>query len=319
MNSKPSSVCFIGVDVSKDWLDLADAATGETWRLAHNEEEIAALPDQLASKQPALIVLEATGGLEVPLASTLYANRLPVVVVNPRQVRDFAKATGRLAKTDRIDAVVLAHFAAAVKPELRQIKDKAAQVLSALVTRRRQLVGMLTAEKNRRNQAIPRIRKDIDALIASMEEQLRAIDRELSDTIQNSPVWREHDRIIQSIPGAGPVLAVCLLAGVPELGRLNRRQIAALVGVAPLNRDSGLHRGKRCIWGGRARVRAALYMAALSAIRWNPVLRAFYQRLQEKGKPFKVAITACMRKLLTIINTMIKNQTLWNENLMEAA
>jgi len=247
MNSKPSSVCFIGIDVSKDWLDLADAATGETWRLAHNEEEIAALPDQLASKQPALIVLEATGGLEVPLASTLYANRLPVVVVNPRQVRDFAKATGRLAKTDRIDAVVLAHFAAAVKPELRQIKDKAAQVLSALVTRRRQLVGMLTAEKNRRNQAIPRIRKDIDALIASMEEQLRAIDRELSDTIQNSPVWREHDRIIQSIPGAGPVLAVCLLAGVPELGRLNRRQIAALVGVAPLNRDSGLHRGKRCI------------------------------------------------------------------------
>ncbi|MCH7501663.1 MAG: IS110 family transposase [Nitrospinae bacterium] len=309
-----SSERFIGIDVSKDRLDIADSITQETWQAANDESGIADLVERLASLSPALIVLEATGGLEILLASALVASRLPVTVVNPRQVRDFAKATGKLAKTDVIDARVLAHFAGAVRPKVRKIKDGEALELSALVTRRRQLIGMLATEKTRLQQAPKWIRKDIKDHIQSLKKRLSKIDRELSKTIKNSSVWREHDQIIQSIPGAGPVLSVSLLAGVPELGTLNRRQIAALVGVAPLNRDSGKFSGRRCIWGGRANVRAALYMAAFSAMRHNPVIQTFYQRLIEKGKPFKVAITACMRKLLTILNTMIKNRTNWNEN-----
>lgn len=307
-----SSERFIGIDVSKNLLDLADSLTQETWQVANEEAGITGLVDCLTPLKPTLIVLEATGGLEIPLASALYANRLPVVVVNPRQVRDFAKATGKLAKTDALDARVLAHFAAAIRPEVRKIKDDETQELAALVTRRRQLIGMLATEKTRLRQAPKWIRKDIKEHIQSLQKRLSKIDRELSKTIKNSSVWRENDQIIQSIPGAGPVLSISLLAGVPELGVLSRRQIAALVGVAPLNRDSGQFRGRRCIWGGRANVRAALYMAAVSAMRHNPVIRTLYERLIEKGKPFKVAITACMRKLLTILNTMIKNQTLWN-------
>jgi len=311
MNQK-SSERFIGIDISKNHLDVADSITQETWQTSNDESGIASLVEQLASLHPALIAMEATGGLEIPLASALYVHQLPVAVVNPRQVRDFAKATGKLAKTDAIDARVLAHFAGAVRPQIRKIKDDESLKLSALVSRRRQLIEMLTAEKTRLRQAPKWIRKDIKDHIHSLQKRLKDIDRELSKTIKNSSVWHEHDQIIQSIPGAGPILSVSLLAGVPELGVLNRRQIAALVGVAPLNRDSGLFRGRRCIWGGRANVRAVLYMAAVSAMRHNPVIRAFYERLIQKGKPFKVAITACMRKLLTILNTMIKNHTVWN-------
>ncbi len=313
MNQK-SSERFIGIDISKDRLDIADSITRETWQAANDESGIKGLVERLTPLNPVLIVMEATGGLEILLASALVAGRLPVAVVNPRQVRDFAKATGKLAKTDAIDARVLTHFAGAVRPEVRKVKDEEALELSALVTRRRQLVGMLATEKTRLQQAPKWIRKDIKDHIQSLKKRLSKIDRELSKTIKNSSVWRENDQIIQSIPGAGPVLSVSVLAGVPELGTLNRRQIAALVGVAPLNRDSGKFCGRRCIWGGRANVRAALYMAAVSAMRHNPVIRAFYNRLIEKGKVFKVAITACMRKLLTILNTMIKNRTSWNEN-----
>ena len=313
MNQK-SSECFIGVDISKNNLDVADFFTQETWQAANNESGITDLIERLTPLNPTLIVLEATGGLEIPLASALVTSQLPVAVVNPRQVRDFAKATGKLAKTDAIDARVLAHFASAVRPEVRKVKDQDSLELSALVTRRRQLIEMLSKEKTRLSQAPKWIRKDIKDHIKSLKKRLAKIDRELSRTVKNSSVWRENDQIIQSIPGAGPVLSVSLLAGVPELGTLNRRQIAALVGVAPLNRDSGKFLGRRCIWGGRASVRAALYMAAVSAMRCNPVIRVFYNRLIEKGKVFKVAITACMRKLLIILNTMIKKRTLWNEN-----
>ncbi len=313
MNQKPH---FIGIDISKLHLDVADSMTQETWQTANNEEGIAGLVESLSALNPPLIVLEATGGLEIPLASALVAGRLPVAVVNPRQVRDFAKATGKLAKTDVIDSLVLAHFARAVRPEVRKIKDEESLELSALVTRRRQLIEMLTKEKTRLKQAPKWICKDIKEHIESLKKRLRKIDGDLSRTIKNSSAWREHDQIIQSVPGAGPVLAVNLLAGVPELGVLNQKQIAALIGLAPLNRDSGKFRGRRCIWGGRANVRAALYMAAVTAMQHNPVIRTFYTRLIEKGKPFKVAITACMRKLLTIINTMIKTKTLWNENLI---
>ncbi len=313
MNQKPH---FIGIDISKLHLDVADSMTQETWQTANNEEGIAGLVESLSALNPPLIVLEATGGLEIPLASALVAGRLPVAVVNPRQVRDFAKATGKLAKTDVIDSLVLAHFAKAIRPEVRKIKDEESLELSALVTRRRQLIEMLTKEKTRLKQAPKWICKDIKEHIESLKKRLRKIDGDLSRTIKNSSAWREHDQIIQSVPGAGPVLAVNLLAGVPELGVLNQKQIAALIGLAPLNRDSGKFRGRRCIWGGRANVRAALYMAAVTAMQHNPVIRTFYTRLIEKGKPFKVAITACMRKLLTIINTMIKTKTLWNENLI---
>lgn len=303
---------FIGIDISKQYLDLADSLAQDTRRFANNESGISELIDHLVPLNPVLIVLEATGGLEIPLASSLYARRLPVAVVNPRQVRDFAKATGTLAKTDAIDARVLAHFAGAVRPEIRKIKDEETLELSALVTRRRQLIEMLAMEKTRLQQAPKWIRANIQTNIQWLKQQLKAIDGDLSKTIRNSSVWRENDDIIQSIPGAGPVLSVSLMAGLPELGTLNRKQIAALVGVAPLNRDSGNFCGRRSIWGGRANVRTALYMAALSAMRFNPVIQIFYQRLIEKGKPFKVAITACMRKLLTILNSMIKDKTMWN-------
>jgi transposase len=307
---------FIGIDISKDYLDIADSATQKTWRTSNDETGIADLTKRLSTPAPTLIVIEATGGLETPLASALAANQLPVVVVNPRQVRDFAKATGQLAKTDTLDAKTLARFAAAVRPELRQIKDQETRELAALVTRRRQLVEMLSTEKTRLKQVSKPILQNVEIHIAWLKNQIREIDQDLSKTLKRSSVWRENDQIIQSVPGAGPVLSVNLLANVPELGTLNRRQIAALIGLAPLNRDSGTFRGRRCIWGGRASVRSTLYMATVTAMQHNSVIRTFYQRLTAKGKPFKVAITACMRKLLNIINTMVKNRTQWNENLI---
>lgn len=307
---------FIGIDISKDYLDIADSTTQKTWRTSNDETGIADLTKRLSTPAPTLIVLEATGGLEIPLASALAAERLPVTVVNPRQVRDFAKSTGQLAKTDTLDAKVLARFAAAVRPKVRPIKDQETRELTALVTRRRQLVEMLGTEKTRLKQVSEPIRQNVQTHIAWLRDRIHEMDQDLSKTLKNSSVWRENDQIIQSVPGAGPVLSTNLLANVPELGTLNRRQIAALVGLAPLNRDSGKFRGRRCIWGGRASVRAVLYMVAVTAMQHNSVIRTFYQHLIKEGKSFKVAITACMRKLLTIINTMVKNRTQWNENLI---
>jgi transposase len=261
--------------------------------------------------KPTMVVLEATGGLEVTLVAALAQAKLPVVVVNPRQVRDFAKATGKLAKTDAIDAAVIAHFGDAVRPEIRPVKDEQAQELAALLARRRQLVDMLTAEKNRLSTASKRVRNDIQAHIAWLEKRLKEVDTDLAESIKEIPAWRHRDEILRSTPGVGPVLSVTLLAGLPELGSLNRREVAHLVGVAPLNRDSGQHKGKRSVWGGRDEVRCVLYMSTLSAVRCNPVIRAFYNRLIGAGKKQKVAITACMRKLLVILNTMVKNGNAW--------
>lgn len=309
-----SSELFIGIDICKDQLDIADDSNSMTWSVANDDTGIASLVDRLKQLKPVLIVMEATGGLETLSYSALTTAGLPAVVINPRQVRDFARAIGKLAKTDMIDAHVSARFGAAVKPQLRPMKDDQTQELTALVTRRRQLIGMLTAEKTRLKQAAKWIRKDIKAHMESLEKHLKKIEGDISKLIKKTPGWKEKDSLIQSVPGVGDVLSMNLLSGLAELGKLSRRQIASLVGVAPLNRDSGKFRGRRMIWGGRAQVRAALYMAALSASRYNPVIKPFYQRLILDGKKPKVALTACMRKLMVILNTMIKNQTAWNPN-----
>ncbi len=306
-----SAAVFVGIDVSKDQLDVALRPSAERAAVANNDAGIARLVKRLQAVHPTLIVLEATGGLELPVTSALAAAALPVVVVNPRQVRDFAKATGRLAKTDTLDASILAQFAEAVRPALRPLPDAETQALSALLTRRRQLIEMCTAEKNRLGTAPTPVRKGIRAHITWIEGRLADLDEELAHAIRESPLWRDKDDLLQGTPGVGPVLARTLLASLPELGTLTRQQIAALVGVAPLNRDSGTFRGKRRVWGGRAHVRAALYMSALVATRFNPVIRVFYQRLCAAGKAKKVALTACMRKLLTILNAMLKHQTPW--------
>jgi transposase len=313
----PSAGPFVGIDVSKDCLDVAVLPSGKSWSTANQDEDIQSLVKQIRSLEPELIVLEATARLEMPLVGALAAGGLPVAVVNPRHVRDFARASGILAKTDRIDAQVLARFGEVMKPEVRPLKDKDTQELTALMTRRRQLMGMLVAEKSRLAAAPKAVCKDIKTHIAWLEKRLRDMDDHLADTIKNSSVWREKDALLQSVPGVGPVLSISLLAGLPELGSLDRRQIAALVGVAPFNRDSGTFRGKRSVWGGRSHLRSVLFMATLSAIRSNPVIRTFYRRLREAGKPPKVALTACMRKLLVILNAMIKSQTPWRYQLAD--
>jgi transposase len=302
---------FIGIDLSKHQLDVALWPSEQSWTEVHDEAGIIRIVDRLTQGSPQLIVVEATGGLQLPLVASLAAASLPVVVVNPRQVRDFAKALGQLAKTDRIDAMVLARFAEAVRPELRDFRSDTAQQLAALLSRRRQLIDMLIAEKNRLACAVKSVRKHIKTHISWLQRQLKQVDRDLDGAIRASEHWRTQDDIIRSVPGAGQGLSRTLIAHLPELGQLNRRQISALAGLAPYSHDSGNHRGKRAIWGGRGQVRSALYMAALTATRCNPVIREFYLRLRADGKPFKVAITACMRKLLVIINTMIRNQTTW--------
>jgi transposase len=303
---------FIGIDVSKEKLDVAVRPTGEFISFSNNEDGISCGVDFVNSFSPSLVVLEATGGLETAAVGMLADKGLPVVVINPRQVRDFAKATGKLAKTDAIDAHLIARLGEAVRPELRLLKDQEAQKLTALITRRRQIVEMITAEKNRLNAAPKWTSKDIQTNISWLEKCLKKVDKDLKNLLKKSPVWREKDEILQSTPGVGPVLSMTLLSGLPELGTLNRKEIAALVGVAPLNRDSGLFRGKRMIWGGRANIRSVLYMSATCAMRFNPTIRIFYERLRLAGKIHKVAITACMRKLLVILNTMIKNRTYWS-------
>ena len=302
---------FVGIDVSKAQLDVAVRPTGKRWTLPYDQTGIEGLIPQIVDLEPALVLLEATGGLELPLVAALAAAALPVVVVNPRQVRDFAKATGTLAKTDTLDAGVLAHFADAVRPEVLPLKDAETQVLNSLTARRRQVMTMLVSEKNRLGTAIGAVSPRIEAHIAWLEQELNDLDKGLRQTLRRSPVWREKDDLLRTVPGVGEQLSLTLLAHLPELGTLNRRQIAALVGVAPYNRDSGTLRGKRAVWGGRSRVRAVLYMGALAASRHNPAIRDFYQRLLEAGKPKKAALAASMRKLLVILNGMLKHGSPW--------
>ena len=309
---------FVGIDVSKAQLDVAVRPTGKRWVLPYDETGIEGLIPQIVDLEPALVLLEATGGLELPLVAALAAAALPVVVVNPRQVRDFAKATGTLAKTDTLDAGVLAHFADAVRPEVRPLKDAETQVLNSLTARRHQVMTMLVSEKNRLGTASgavsPRaVSPRIEAHIAWLEQELSDLDKGLRQTLRQSPVWREKDDLLRTVPGVGPQLSLTLLAHLPELGTLDRKQIAALVGVAPYNRDSGTRRGKRAVWGGRSRVRAVLYMGALVASRHNPAIRDFYQRLLAAGKPKKVALVASMRKLLVTLNAMLKHGYPWRD------
>jgi len=304
----------IGIDVAKATLDVAIRPGGQHWQIPNTDDGIHDLVDRLVGLHPSLVVLEATGGLETPLTGALASAGLPVVVVNPRQVRDFAKATGKLAKTDAIDAHVLAHFAEAVRPTPRPLPDAQTQAIAALMARRRQMVTMLVMERNRWQTASVPIRSRVRAHIDWMEHELEGLDLDLGETLKQSPLWCEQDQLLQSVPGVGPVVSLTLLAQLPELGTLTRRQIAALVGVAPHNRDSGTLRGKRTVWGGRSTVRSALYMGALVASRWNPELRDFYQRLRAAGKPKKVALVACMRKLLTLLNAILMHRTPWQEN-----
>lgn len=301
----------VGIDVSKKQLDVSARPTGERWAVANTEEGLRQLSARLQLLAPTRIVLEASGGLELAAVATLAGAGLSVIVVNPRQVREFARALGILAKTDRLDADVLAHFAEAVRPAPRPLPDTSAQAFSAVLARRRQLVEMLASEKNRLGSAPPVVRPGIQQHVAWLRQQIAGLDRELRQHIQASPLWRERDDLLRGVPGVGPVLATTLLANLPELGRLSRKEIAALVGVAPLNRDSGTLRGRRMIWGGRAPVRASLYMATLIAVRCNPVLKVFHARLRAAGKAPKVALTACMRKFLTILNAMLKQHKPW--------
>jgi len=304
---------FVGIDVSKAGLDVAVRPVGNREFVANDAAGIEILLQRLRELQPALIVLEATGGVERAVTRALASAEFPVVVINPRQVRDFAKATGQLAKTDTIDAAVLARFGEAVRPALRPLPDEVTWELRAVVTRRRQITEMIVAETNRLSGASKGVRKRINAHLRWLEAELKRADKDLDQSIRQSPIWRENEDLLRSVPGMGPVISRTLLAELPELGRLNRKLIAALVGVAPLNRDSGTLRGRRSIWGGRATVRAALYMGALVASRRNAMIQTFYRRLRNAGKAPKVALVACMRKLLTILNAMIKHKTHWSE------
>jgi transposase len=306
------SKVYIGIDVSKARLDTS-LDDGKAASFVNDEAGIAALIERLKVLSPSLIVLEATGGYERSVTAGLAAARLPVAVVNPRQVRDFAKATGRLAKTDRLDAQVLAHFAQAIQPAQRPIPDEAAQEFAEQLARRRQLVEMLSAEKVRLKQALGKVvRKNVKEHIAWLEKRLHASEDGLRQLIEGSPAWQAKRDLLSEVKGVGSVATMTLLALLPELGTLGRKPIAALVGLAPFNRDSGTLRGRRTVWGGRATVRQVLYMAALSAIRHNPVLKAFYTRLRERGKRPKVAIVAAMRKLLTMLNAMLRDNAHWN-------
>lgn len=301
----------VGIDVSQATLDVAVHPTGEQWQVTNDETGVGQLVKRLVTLAPDRIVLEATAGYEVLALAALASSDLPVVAVNPRQVRDFARSTGRLAKTDALDAQVLAHFAAVVRPQLRPLPDAATRQLSALLARRRQLVDMRAAESTRLATALEPVRPDIRDHMRWLDKRIRELDRELHDRLRSSPLWRHQEDLLRSIPGVGPVLSATLLADVPELGTLHHKQLAALIGLAPLNRDSGRWRGKRSIWGGRANVRAVLYMATVTAVRVNPLLKLLYERLIRAGKARKLAITACTHKLLRICNAIVTHQTAW--------
>jgi transposase len=303
--------CFIGIDVAKAQLDIALRPSGERWAVPNDASGVTSLVDRLQALHPTLIVLEATGGLERVVTSALATAGLPVVVVNPRQVRDVARATGQLAKTDALDARALAHFADVIRPTPRPLPDAQRQELRALLGRRQQLITMRTAEQHRLAGTSGRLQTDIAAHITWLNERLTTLDDDLETALRASPLWRENDDLLQSVPGSGPVCARTFLLELPELGTLTRQQIAALVGVAPLNCDSGTMRGRRTMWGGRAHVRTVLYMGTLVATRYNPRIKAFYERLLAAGKIKKVALTACMHTLLTILNAMLKHRTSW--------
>lgn len=303
-----------GIDIGKDELAIAVTPSGDQWTSATTPEALERTMARLAGLQPTVVVLEASGGYEAAVAAAGAAAALPIVIVNPRQVRAFAQALGRTAKTDAIDAHVLAMFGAKVQPAIRPLPDADTQALAALVTRRRQLLEMLIAERQRLAQATTaRVQRDLRTHIRWLERRLTDVDEDLTRRIQASPLWRAQEDLLRSVPGIGPIVARTLLAELPELGTMERRALAALVGVAPMNRDSGHFRGRRMIRGGRASVRHALYMAALVATRHNPLLRRFYQRLRATGKAPKVALVAVMHKLLTILNTMIKHHTAWQQ------
>lgn len=309
---------FVGIDVSKKTLDVCWRTSGQTVSVTNDDTGIAGLVERLRADRPVIVVLEATGGYEFPVVVALGLADVPTAVVNPRQARDFAKAIGRLAKTDRIDASVLAHFGEALKPEPRPIPEAAAVELEALVARRRQLVEMVVAEKNRLSRAAATLKPSIKNHVTWLEEQIDAISEDLGKAIRSSPVWREKDDLLQSIPGIGDVIARTLIAELPELGTLSRGKIVSLVGLAPHNADSGKRRGQRRIWGGRASVRTALYMGALAGVRYNPVLRAMYERLVASGKAKKPALVACARKLLLIANAIMTSRKAWNRQLCGA-
>lgn len=304
---------FIGIDIAKDTIEISVLPSGESWTVDATSTELSETVDRLAALKPTNIVMEATGGYETRLAALLATAELPVAVVNPRQVRNFARAMGILAKTDAIDAHVLALFAEKVQPECRAIPTDDELALKELLTRRRQLVDMRTAESNRRQLVVSKqVYESITTLIESINHELDTIEREIDTHIKASPIWRAKDKLLQSVPGIGKTTASLLIVALPELGRLNRRQIASLAGLAPMNRDSGTFRGRRMITGGRASIRAGLYMPILSAVRYNPKIKSFHDRLIVAGKLEKVAITACMRKLLTMLNAIVRKNQPWH-------
>ena len=305
------SPVFVGIDISKARCDVAVHGRTESWQFDRDEQGLAQLQEWVLSLAPTLVVMEATGGLEAIVAAALAVVNIPVTVVNARQVRDFARACGKLAKTDKIDAAVLAHFACAVRPQAQTLPDDEAKHLHALYERRRQLLDMLRSEQNRLHSASSSIREDIEQHIDWLKKRLGDTDKDLTNLIQANQVWKEKDERLQSVPGIGKVMSFTVLAALPELGNLSHKEIAALVGVAPFNRDSGKMRGRRAVWGGRATVRVVLYMATLRSVRCNPTLKAFYERLRGAGKATKVALVACMRKMLTILNAIVKGNTFW--------
>jgi transposase len=308
---------FCGIDVSKDSLDLVLLPSGESRSASNDAGGVEGAVDWVTKAAPTLVVMEATGGLERRVAAALVAAGVPVVIANPRQVRDFARGTGELAKTDRVDAGILALFAEKVRPEVRPLRTEAAELLRALLSRRRQLKEMIVTEQNRYQAALPELRKTIATHIKWLHRQVDRVDRDIDQAIRNSPAWRAKDDLLRGVPGIGPVVSRTLIGELPELGHLNRKEIAALVGVAPYARESGSWRGRRTIWGGRRTVRNALYMATLSATRCNPMIQDFYQGLLTAGKPKKVALTACMRKLLVLLNAIARDSNPWNPALAQ--
>ena len=304
---------FVGIDVGKDVLFVAIRPFGDNLEIANREDGIADLVKRLRFLRPTLVVMEATAGYETPVAVAIYRAGIPVVISNPRLVRSFARATGHLAKTDKIDAGVIAHFAELIRPEPRRLEDPDEERLGRLVKRRKQLLRMIVMEKNRVAKGVPEVRKEIQKHLDWLAKDLERIDQALNDFIQSSPIWSAKNDLLQSVPGIGKIGAQAIISDLPELGTLNRKQIASLVGVAPLNRDSGNFKGRRSIWGGRAHIRTVLYMVAVVASRCNPVIKEFYERLCKAGKPKKVALTACIRRLLAILNAMMRNGTRWGE------
>jgi transposase len=307
----------VGIDVAKDTLEIA-SSSGERWQSSNDPKGHRALCARLAQLTPQCVVLEATGGYEQPLLAALGQVGLPAVAVNPRQVRQFARAVGRLAKTDRIDAEMLVQFAQHTRPEIRPLPDEQTRLLEALLLRRRQLLEMIQAERNRLEHAVGAVRTDIRQHLAFLVKRLKAVDRDLDGQLRQSSLWREKERLLKSIPGVGRQMVLRVCAALPELGAIPRKKVAALVGVAPYNCDSGTLRGQRHCWGGRVGVRNVLYMATLSAVRCNPPVRAFYERLQVAGKPKKVALVACMHKLLLVMNAMVRDHTEWNPKMLRA-